>query len=177
MIVKIDPLIMPYDRKIQNLCRVPYHGHPKGCPNHGKKPGCPPNERLIDRYFDMDSDLFVIYSVFNIGEFAERMRKTHPQWKDQPRQWYNPRRWQGVARKRQKQEIEAFLEEHPDMAVNTYPEAFGVNVSGLMNNIGIELNWEWPPEHVLEGKKYLENLDYRIALGGKPFDESITRLL
>ena len=42
-----------------------------------------------------------------------------------------------------------------------WPENHGVNVSKLMNNIGIELNWKWPPTH------NLENFSYIISLGGK----------
>lgn len=176
MIVQIDSSLVTFKKKFQNLCRVPYHGHPNGCPNYGNKKGCPPNP-LLDEYFNLSSDLFVIYSVFNIGAFAEKMRQTHPEWSEHPRQWYNPRRWQGTARREHRKEIANFLEGNPDMIVNSFPEAFGVNVTSLMKNIGIELQWNWPPQHVLVKKKYLENLDYRVALGGRSLNPSIESLL
>lgn len=161
MIVTIDSKLVYYEKRIQNLCKVPFYGHPKGCPNHGRKEGCPPHQPLIDGIFDLNSELYVIYTEFAVGEFAERMRETHPKWSEHPRQWYNPRRWQPRARKEHRKEIERFLIEHESLIVNSFPEAHGVNVTKLMENIGITLDWQWPPKHNLENKTYI------VSLGGE----------
>ncbi|MBT3397656.1 hypothetical protein HOA55_03290 [archaeon] len=196
MIMKIDSSIIPYDDAIRELCGTPYYGHPRGCPNCGKKDGCPPQE-LISDYFDFDKDMYIIFTEFPVGEFAERMRATHPDWgmmtyPDHPRrttefvnevearmrelhpewpeeyfskpnvgpwtsarEWYNPRRWQPTARKEHREEIERFLEQHLNLTVDRCPEARGINLTGLMHEVGIELKWQWPPVHDAENKSYI----------------------
>ena len=166
MIIQIDPKIISYDRKMQGLCKTPFHGHPKGCPNFGKKDTCPPGLPLIKDVLDFDEEVYLAYTGFCVGEFAERMRKKHKEWRNHPRQWYNPRRWQPTARKQHREEINDFLEEHPELVRIGYPEAHGVNVSDLMSKVSIELDWSWPPEHILKDKKYLENFVYSVSLLG-----------
>jgi hypothetical protein len=158
MIVKVNPLNIEFSRRIQGLCRIPYHGHSKGCPNYGKKRGCPPGQPLIDNILDFESDLFIIYTRHKVGEFAAQMMERHPEWND--RQCYNPRYWQGGARKIHRIERERALE-FEGIEKIVWPENHGINVSSLMKNIGIKLNWLWPPEH------NLENFTYIISLGGK----------
>ena len=117
---------------------------------------------MITKDFNFEKEFYIIYTKHNIGEFAERMRLEHPEWKNHPRQWYNPRRWQPTARKEHRLELENFLEEHEGLKITKCPEAYGVNVTELMKNTGIELKWEWPPEH----KNYLENFSYIVSLAG-----------
>jgi hypothetical protein len=198
MIIKINPEIIPYDNLIRKLCLTPYYGHSRGCPNYCKKQGCPPI-KLINNFFDFNKDIFVVYTKFPVGEFAERMRKAHPEWTefnypDQPkksrkfvdevinelatkhswpkeyfpepklqnwtsaREWYNPRRWQGTARKDHKLELQSFLEQYPDLIIDSSPEARGVNLTGLMYELGIKLNWQWPPIHNIKNTSYLISL-------------------
>ncbi|RKX57878.1 MAG: hypothetical protein DRP29_07660 [Thermodesulfobacteriota bacterium] len=79
MIVKIKPEDIPYDKLITQLCITPYHGHSKGCPNYGKKDGCPPR-LMVHEVFDFEKDIYVIFTKFQVGAFAEKMRQTHPYW-------------------------------------------------------------------------------------------------
>ncbi|MBN1377258.1 hypothetical protein JW949_02900 [Candidatus Woesearchaeota archaeon] len=158
MIIKINPEIIPYRRKIQALCKVPYYGHSRGCPNYAKKEGCPPGQLLINKVLDFKKDIFVIYTVFCVGEFAERMGKKHPDWND--RQNYNPRYWQPTARKFHRMEENKALEETGIEKIINSPEAHGVDLTGLMKEIGIRLKWDWPPEHKRTNKVYI------ISLGG-----------
>jgi len=160
MIIKINPPIIEYSKKMQNLCRVPYYGHSNGCPNFGKKQGCPPREKLINEFLDFKKDLYLIYTEFEVGKFAEKMKSMHPEWANFPRQLYNPRRWQPTARKKHSLDIIDFFSAYPRTIVDSSPEAHGVDVNALMKSVGVELNWTWPPEHNLENKVYL------ISLGG-----------
>jgi hypothetical protein len=206
MITKIDSEIIPYDQIIQTLCRIPYYGHSKGCPNYNKKEGCPP-KKLMPDVLDFNKELYLIFTKFPIGEFAEKMRLMHPEWKESTypdvskktiriissieeklrkrhpdwpneyyasknielwtsaRDWYNPRRWQPSARKKHNQEIQKFFEQHPGLIINTCPEANGINLTGLMYEIGIELQCQWPPIH------NINNASYMISLGGNPLKE------
>ena len=160
MIKKISSEIIFLNKKFQGICKKPYHGHSKGCPNYGKKEGCPPGIDLLDDIFNFQKDLYLIYTTFPIGKFAERMLEMHPEWSEHPRQIYNPRRWQGTARKEHKQELEKFVLENPELRYTKLPEAHGVHVSDVMDSIGVKLNWDWPPEH------NLNNLTYIVSIGG-----------
>ena len=158
MITKINPEIIELDKNFQGICKKPYHGHAKGCPNYGKRKDCPPNLSLLDDSLDFEKDMYLIYTSYPVGKFAERMRKTHSEWTD--RQIYNPRLWQPTARKKHREEIQKFMEMHPQLYVETNAEARGTNFTALMKTQGIDLNWQWPPEH------NLENITYRISIGG-----------
>ncbi|MBU3941881.1 MAG: hypothetical protein KKF74_03135 [Nanoarchaeota archaeon] len=170
MIEKIEPEIILYDSKIQDLCKNEYYKHPNGCPNLGKKEGCPPNQPMINRFLNFEKDLYIIYTQFNVGEFAERMRLKHPEWSEHPRQWYNPRIWQPQARKLHHTEQAKATKENNLTKIVSSPEAHSVNVTELMKNLGITLKWEWPPEHIVENQKYLNNIVYLVSFGGHGLD-------
>jgi hypothetical protein len=193
---------VPYDPLIRALCAVPFKGRPEGCPNIGNKDGCPPRP-MLTRNFDLSEGLYVIATEYPVGQFAERMRKLHPEWKEQEypdipqkgvdklaelmqqlrqkrndwpdeyyppekpeswissRSWYNPRRWQPQARKMHNAELEKFAAEHRELKIDKCPEAQGINVTGLMANLGVTLNWQWPPPHSVDNKTYI------ISVAGK----------
>jgi len=162
MYQKINNIV--HGKKYQNLCRAPYHNHPKGCPNYGKRPDCPPCAR-VDEIFDLTKPMYVIYTEFPVGEFAERMRVNHPEWSDTPRQWYNCIRWQGTARKQHKVDIRSFkfsmlLKNNRDIVVDTNPEALGVNVTEIMKQVGIDLEWNYHEDHDINRKTY------RVSIAG-----------
>jgi hypothetical protein len=166
MFQQINPSQIVIDRMFQGLCCKPFHGHPKGCPNFGKKTDCPPCSLLENDFLDFTRELFVIYTAFKVGEFAEQMRQKHPQWAGFPRQWYNPRRWQPQARAMHREDIRAFRKSYPDTMIDHGPEARGVNITELMKSIGINLDWRWPPPHILEEEQYKNNITYRVSLAG-----------
>jgi predicted metal-binding protein len=160
MIVKIDPDILLYDKRLPGLCMKPFYGHPKGCPNYGKKKGCPPGLGKIENALDLKKPLYVVYTVFNVGEFAEEKRKSHPGWTE--RQIYNPRYWQPRARKFQRVEDKKAISMLGLEKIIASPEAYGINITNLMSELGIELSWKWPPEH----SKYRKNRVYIVRLAG-----------
>lgn len=207
MIEKINPKIIPYDNAIRSLCRLPYKGHAKGCQNFGCRETCPPKLPLVNEVFDFSKDIYIIYTEFKVGEFAEKMKLKHghksgwdekefpqyhkkgrmyvekvksilknknPDWTEKyfPKKnpvnwkssgnWYNPRRWQETDRFNHRQEVKNFMEKYPGFAVSQSPEALGVNLTGLMSKLGIDLSWVWPPEHNLENKTF------RISIAGVP---------
>jgi len=160
MFAKVENIV--FGKKYQNLCRTPYHNHPKGCPNYGKRPDCPPCAR-IDKVFDLSKPIYVIYTEYPVGQFAERMRVNHPEWVHTPRQWYNCIRWQGTARKQHKNDIRSFkwaMRKIPDLHVDSNPEALGVNVTELMKQVGIDLEWNYHEDHDPLRKTY------RVSIAG-----------
>ena len=79
MYARVENII--HGKLYQNLCRIPYYNYPKGCPNYGKRQDCPSCELVSDR-FDLSKPIYVIYTEFPVGAFAERMRACHPEWSD-----------------------------------------------------------------------------------------------
>jgi len=144
MYKKISPRKIFYSKKMQDLCKNPYPNHPKGCPNYGKRKTCPPNAPLIDKILDFKKPVYIIYTNFQIGKFARKMKKKHPGWTE--RQIYNPLYWQGKARKEHREEVRRFLKKNPGIISIKCPEGYGVNVQLLMKNVGISL--EWPPRKI-----------------------------
>jgi hypothetical protein len=154
----VEPEWLRYSAGIQGLCPKPFYGHSHGCPNYGLRPECPPNTSLIDRVLDLERDVYVIYTPFEVGKFAEQIRERHADWNN--RQIYNPRYWQPTARKMHRADVAEAVEELGLEKVTGSPEGHGVNVGFLMKMAGIDMRWEWPPEH------NLENMTYRVSLGG-----------
>jgi hypothetical protein len=154
----IEPEWLHFSRAIQEICPKAFYNHPHGCPNYGMREECPPRASLIDEVLDLERELYVIYTLFEVGRFAEHIRERHPDWSN--RQIYNPWYWQPVARKLHRRDVAQAVDELGLEKVTDSPEGHGVNVSFLMRNAGITLSWKWPPEHSLE------NITYRISLGG-----------
>ncbi len=90
---------------------------------------------------------------------ADYFPKEYEPWESK-RGWYNPRQWQETAKAELREEIVRFKEAWPGYTVDTNPEARGVNVTGLMANVGITLDWRWPLPHDIK------NVTYRVALAG-----------
>ncbi len=164
----VEPGWLRFSKGIQNLCSKPYYKHAHGCPNYGMRPECPPNASLIDRVLDMDRDIYVIYTPFEVGRFAEHMKERHPGWNN--RQIYNPRYWQPAARKLHRADVKEAIEELGLEKIVGNPEGCGVNLSLLMKRLGVKLDWVWPPEH------NIENVTYRISLAGYEPEELSNKL-
>jgi predicted metal-binding protein len=142
-IIEVNPIIQ---EDIRNLCRRPYPGHPKGCPNYGKRSTCPPDAPIYDSLYDLSRPVFAIITEFNLEAHAKRMREIHPDWSEA--QLYCVLYWQGGARKNLRSNIAKFLSQHPGYKAETVPEAMGVNVTRTLWNAGIILEWPKHPERI-----------------------------
>lgn len=151
---------MPYqqvipviDYSVRGLCLKPYHGHKKGCPNFNHKLGCPPNVGFFDKMYDLTQPVYLIWNEFDLKTHVDNLRAKYPNWSDY--QLKCCLYWQPRARKFLLEELKKFKKEFPEYHITKCPEAEGVNLTKIMNNIGITL--EWPPE----------NKTYQIALAAK----------
>ena len=152
--VQVNPVI---DKSVIALCRKPYHGHPKGCPNWDKNDRCPTKVGLIESIFDLSLPIFAIYNKFDFRAHKDRLRKKRESEGKSPftqRQLECCLYWQGTARKQLKAKIADFKKAHGNLVILDTPEATGVNVTETMRAIGIEL--EWPPI----------NYTYQVVLAG-----------
>jgi len=139
---------------LRDLCRNPYPGHPKGCPNWGKKRGCPPSAPLLHEVLDLARPTYLIWNRFDLARHVARMQERHPEWTD--RQLYCCLYWQPGARKQLRGVVRRFLRvrAHRRLRVLSAPEAHGANVTESMRRIGHIL--EWPPREIA----------YQVAVGG-----------
>lgn len=152
---RIRPII---NMEVRHLCRRPYPGHKKGCPNYGKRDTCPPNAPLLSHFFDVMKPIYAVWVTFDLGAHVKRMRAKQPEWSY--RQLSCCLYWQGTARKALKQEINElgiqFGNPNFEVVGSLIPEAMGVDVTATMRRIGIVL--EWPPLKTV----------YKIAFVGSP---------
>lgn len=155
MLLEVKPVV---HRGIQDLCRRPYPGHPKGCPNYGHKLGCPPLAPLFSEVFDLSKDVFAIIIEFDLEQHTARMRLKHPSWSES--QCRCLLYWQPKVRKLLKGEVARFLPSHPGYVAEMTPEAMGVDVTRTLRNAGVIL--EWPPRRIVR----------QVALAGVPLSQT-----
>lgn len=150
------PVSLIYNPAVRALCRKPYPGHPKGCPNFGVAPRCPGKVPLLYDLYRVGGPFYFVWTTFDMAAHVQHMRLRHPTWTD--RQLRCVLYWQNKARKRLRNEIVWVRMVREDLddsfLLNETPEALGVDVTATMKSINVIL--EWPPEH----------LTYQIALLG-----------
>jgi predicted metal-binding protein len=149
LIVRVKPVINP---RVRGYCRLPYPGHPRGCPNYNKRAICPPQAPLLDKLIDIGKPVYCIVNQFDLREHAERMRDRHPDWSEA--QLYCCLYWQGRGRKQLRRKVDRFLETHPGYLALYCPEGSGVDVVATVGGFG--LKFEWP------ARRYA----YQVALAG-----------
>jgi len=122
-----------YDPRPQDWCRLPYVGHPKGCPNYGKKAGCPPGAKHVDRIFDMDKRFWFVIHKFDLEAHVKKMNDKLPDWSY--RQCSCVLYWQRTERKKLKDACEEFGKY--GTLYDLCPEGRGVNVFKILRKNGV----------------------------------------
>ncbi len=138
-IIKVnDKLIINYG--CRNFCKIPYHGHKKGCSNFNKFELCPPKICLIENFVDLNKDIWFIVEEFNLKDHVDKMRIKHPEWSYI--QLKNLLYWQNGVRKNLKNKTIKFINNHLDKDKLVYtllPEAMGVMVIDTASLLGIPI--------------------------------------
>lgn len=123
--------------KAGEWCRIPYPGHPKGCPNYGQRPSCPPHAPHIFDVVDSSKGLYLAYSTFDLEKHILRMRQSHPGWTGL--QTHCVLYWQGVSRKEMRRKALAAKRLTGANMVVECPEGMGVNVYATCRKAGLVL--------------------------------------
>ena len=146
--IRLPELI--FDRRARDgtWCKLPYPGHPKGCPNFPKCPANQPNAQRLD-----DLSWHAVIEEFDLKAHAEKMAVKHPEWTE--RQCRNLLYWQGGVRKRLKEKALRAADLFFDVVLEI-PEASGINVFETMAHVGIHLRREKPDQII------------KVMLIGKP---------
>lgn len=121
-------------------CRLPYPGHPKGCPNF---PKC--TEKHPDINALPGRQWFAVTEEFDLKGHAEMMAEKHPNWTD--RQCRNLLYWQGGVRKRLYEKTVRDFDPFSDVLLKI-PEASGINVFDTMAGIGVHIQRTRPEQIV-----------------------------
>lgn len=141
IIENIKPRI---DTKVRAYCKMPYPGHPHGCPMFGKRPECPPQAPLFFEHFNMYEPFTAVVVEFDIKNHAERMRIRHPKWTE--RQCRNPLYWQGGIRRTLNFQCKRIAKHGKDV-FTLIPEAMGMDVVTTMAAAGIAI--EFPVKDIV----------------------------
>lgn len=100
--IKLSAQKIVLSSQTSDWCRLPYLGHPKGCPNYGR-PGCPPVYKPMNEILSFDHPIYMVYSEFDLTAHIARVKARHPKWTN--RQLRNVLYWQGTSRKQLKERV------------------------------------------------------------------------
>lgn len=140
--------------KAREWCKLPYPGHPKGCPNYGKKAICPPRIHTVDRVFDLEGPHWFVIEEFDLGAHAKRMKGKNPEWSE--RQCRCVLYWQAGVKKRLRERTKFEMVGRPGTISTDCPEAMGINVILTLRRLGVPIKTK-PNQTV-----------YKVALMGYP---------
>ena len=130
-------------KNYRSWCRLPYHGHPKGCSmwNNGKK-NCKTSFRkthTLHDQFDVKQPAWAIWEDFDLGAHAARMKTVHPDWTKY--QCRNVLYWQTAVKKKRGIRVEQFFREKNLWGRYAgMTEGFCVNVYATLRHAGLILN-------------------------------------
>jgi predicted metal-binding protein len=150
-VIDITGTLVINDR-VREWCKIPYEGHPMGCPNWNKSSKCPPQVSLLDEVFDLSKRHWFTVVAFNLDLHRKKMIQNHPNWTF--RQCNCCLYWQNTVRKQLKIQCEGLTQYVPRSMYTLLPEAMGVNVFKTARRHGIML------------KRNPENIVYKLALVG-----------
>ncbi len=130
--------ILCHSPKVQDFCRLPYPGHPKGCPNYGVKKHCPPKAPYITKILDITKPMYLVFSTFDLAAHMRKMHRRHPKWTE--RQLRNVYYWQNTSRAQLRQRMLQVAMDVPTITVLIpAPEAYGVNMYVTCRHAGLPL--------------------------------------
>lgn len=138
----MNPWIYPVKKIITantiGWCKIPYPGHPKGCPKYGNSINCPPDASDIEGKFHLDKPTFLVHSEFNLEGHAKNMKQKHSDWSE--RQCKNVLYWQSRSRKQLKLRVREFLmSQNAGYGYTMCPEGMGLNVYATALKSGLKL--------------------------------------
>jgi len=142
------------DMKAREWCTLPYHDHPKGCPNFGRRAICPPQAPPVTAFLNLERDSWLMVVAYDLGAHMDRLASLYPSWTDL--QLRNPLYWQGSVHSYLRMLCEDFTQKHPNSIYTLIPEAMGVHVFDTVLSFGIPL--EKRPKRII----------YKVALLGYP---------
>jgi len=140
--------------KTREWCKLPYPGHPQGCPNYGKKDECPPHAPIVSDFIDLTKPHFFAIHAFDLKAFSERMTKDHLTWSN--RKSKCSRYWQGHVNSLLKREIEKKIGKN--QIYTLVFEAMSGNIFRTLLSLGIPI------------RRNPQEIVFKVALIGTPYN-------
>ncbi len=134
-IIKLKRLII--SNQAGNWCRIPYEGHPRGCPNYGENKWCPPIAPKVGKSFDLSKPLYFVHSEFDLDADILRRKKMTPGQSE--RQYRCVLYWQETSRKQMRERAKMAMWTLNLNAYTACPEGMGVNVYATARVSGLKL--------------------------------------
>ena len=134
-IIKVKKLF--YSKKVLYWCNLKYPGHQKGCPMYGIRDKCPPAAPYITDIFDIEKNMYIVHSEFDLEKHVNKMKIKHPDWTE--RQLRNCLYWQGTSRKQLKKRVEKAMLLLRTNIFTLMPHASGVQVYRTCKHSGLIL--------------------------------------
>ncbi len=147
--ILFEDLDLIYNKKIQELCKSKYPGHKEGCPNYGKLANCPPKAPLIDKIINPNLKCKFLGVEFDLASHREKLRKKHADWSEA--RLGCVLYWQNKVNKELSEIIKNYLKQNKNFVAIKKPEAYGVNITRMLYNKGIFLDWKWPLKIIIKG--------------------------
>lgn len=138
------------DYKVRDYCRLPYPGHPEGCPHFGKRKECPPQAPLLEHFIDLSKPHYFIIVKITYDHTIEGEKPHNP---SKERSWLT---WELHAESVLEKHVQKFQKSHPGTVFTLHPSAVGVDVFKTAQNVGIPL------------EPTLQDTFHKIALIGYP---------
>jgi len=138
MIIPLETVIIDNRARDGTWCKLPYPGHPKGCPNFPKC--CESRPHFND--YEEDLKWYAVVEIFNLKAHADSMKEKHPKWSE--RQCRNLLYWQNGVRSRLRKKAEAIAFPLMGDVILDIPEANGVQVFDTMAKQGFVIDRQKP---------------------------------
>ncbi len=134
-IIKAKRIVM--SAKTGDWCRIPYPNHPKGCPKYDKSMACPTMAPHISTIVNLDRDIYIVHSQFDLKAHMRKMKAKYPEWTEL--QCRCVLYWQSTSRDQLAIRIKFALHILQADASAAVPEAMGVNVYATCRLAGLQL--------------------------------------
>jgi len=140
------------DYRARDWCKLPYPGHPHGCPNYEKRSVCPPQAPRIEHWLDLSQPHWLVMVRFDLATFALGMKQKHPGWSE--KQCRCLLYWQSGLRAKLLTTCKRFQQAHPGSVLTLLPEAMGVHVMNTARKLNVPI------------RPRLRDVVYKVALVG-----------
>ena len=122
---------------MREWCRLTYPGHPVGCPNYGRYVKCPPNSPFVEEILDVNKEMFLVHSEFNLQAHVDNMKAKHPNWTD--KQLRNVLYWQRTSKNQMYERSLEFAKENNFDMLIFMGESVGINMYKTCRLSGLKL--------------------------------------
>lgn len=136
-IITITGRNLVIDYRAREWCKIPYPGHPKGCPNYDMRDSCPPRAYKIEDFIELSLPMYLVLERFNLLSHTRRMKYLHPNWSE--RQIKCVLYWQNGVNGRLTNHCIYVTRENPGYTWTICPEAMGINVIKTVKLLNIPI--------------------------------------